>query len=335
MRPLHPPVVLALATAALAMSTAPPARAAQSPPTDGTVIVLNKQGNDASFIDLATGAIVATLPTGPNPHELVVTSDGATAIGTDYGGRTLTLFDVASASVVRTIDLGEYTRPHGIVVLPGDSLVAVTSESRGVVVVVRLADGALVEVLETRAQGSHMVAATADGTTLWTGDMGSNTVTELRRGTPGPVRAFPAPERPEAVQVTPDGSRVFAGSNATGRVTAWQTADGTATTVAEGFSWPYRIVLTPGVEQIIIPDLEAEVVRFLDGSDYTERGRLAFAGEAPQGVALHGDGRHLFLSLSGADRVAVIDHERREVVGTLPTGRSPDGIAWSPLVVRR
>lgn len=324
-----------LLLAALPLAGPSPVSAQAPGALEGTVIVLNKQGDNASFIDLASGAIVATLPTGPGPHELVTTSDGRIAVGTDYGGRTLTVFDVQQASVVRTIDLGEYTRPHGIVVLPGDSLVAVTSESRGAVVIARVSDGALVEVLETEAGGSHMVAATAEGTTLWTADMTSNTVTELRRGASAPVRTFPAPQRPEAVNVTPDGSRVFAGSNDTGRVTAWTTADGQPRTVAEGFAWPYRVFLTPGVTQIVIPDLGNEVVRFFDGVDYEELGRLDFTDQGPQGLVLHGDGRHLFLSLSAADRIAVIDLETRTVVGTLPAGRGPDGIAWSPHSVVR
>jgi hypothetical protein len=42
----------------------------------GTIVVLNKSGHDASFIDLASGSIVATLPTGRGPHELVITRDG-------------------------------------------------------------------------------------------------------------------------------------------------------------------------------------------------------------------------------------------------------------------
>ena len=42
----------------------------------GTIGVLNKSGHDASFIDLASGSIVATLTTRRGPHELIVTSDG-------------------------------------------------------------------------------------------------------------------------------------------------------------------------------------------------------------------------------------------------------------------
>lgn len=322
----------------LAVMAFPGSAAAQLPDgLSGTVVVLNKRGDDASFIDLASGRIVATAPTGVGPHELVVSSDGRIAVGTDYEGEvgTLSVFDVAAGDRVRVLDLSPYTRPHGIAFLPGDSLVAVSVEADNAVLLVRVADGEITQVLGTEAAGSHMVAATADGETLWTGDMGANTVTELDRAAGARVRALPAPAQPEAVNVTPSGDRVFAGSNATGRVTVFHTADGSSETVAEGFGWPYRMFLTPDGSQLIVPDLRREVVRFFDADRYEELGHLAFPGEAPQGLIMHGDGRHLFLSLSGADRIAVIDVPAREVVGYLPAGSSPDGIAWSPVPVGR
>ena len=303
----------------------------------GTVIVLNKSASTASFIDVAEGRIVATSSTGAGPHELVVSSDGRIAVGTDYGGgdATLSVFDVASAERIRVIELGSYTRPHGIAFLPGDELVTVTSESTGNVVIVRITNGEIVSAISTEANGSHMLGVTADGQTIWTGDMSSNTVTELSRRTGTKVRSFPAPQTLEAVNVSPDGSRVFAGSNDTGRVTAWTTADGRPTTVADGFGWPYRVFLTPDVRQIIIPDMRNQNLRFFDGTSYEELGWIDFAGEGPQGLTLHPDGRHLFLSLSSADRIAIVDIERREVVGYLPAGNGPDGIGYSPVRVAR
>lgn len=302
----------------------------------GTVLVANKSEATVSFVDLASSEIYATVSTGNGPHELVVSSDGRTAVVTDYGGggrggSTLTVIDVAAQRRQATIELGRYTRPHGIQFLPGDSLVAVTSEAGGAVVTVHVDRGEIVQVLETEASGSHMLGATADGATIWTGDMGSHTVTELSRATGGKVRSFRAPAQPEAINVTPDGTRVIAGSNGTGRITAWTTSDGQATTVAEGFGWPYRIFLTPGVERILIPDLENEVLRFFDGTTYEEIGQIDFPGEGPEGLILYPDGRHLFLSLARGNRIAIVDIESREVVGYLPAGAGPDGIGYSPL----
>lgn len=331
-----------LTTGALAaFALAPSCTIAQhGPPAGlyGTVVVVNKQGNDASFIDLETGDIVASAPTGTGPHELVVSPDGRLAVATNYGGgsaNTLTVFDIASAGVIRTIDLGRYTRPHGIAFMPDGDTVAVTSESTSHVVLARVSDGRVLNSILTEARGSHMLGLTGDGSTIWTGDMGSDTVTQLSVADGARIRSFPAPARPEAVNVTPDGARVFAGSNDTGRVTAFDTVDGTATPVAEGFGWPYRIFLTPGVEQIVIPDLEHETLRFFDGDTYAELGKIDFPGEGPQGLSLHPDGRHLFLSLARGNRIAVVDIDGRAVVGYLPAGEGPDGIGYSAVRVVR
>jgi len=105
--------------------------------------------------------------------------------------------------------------------------------------------------------------------------------------------------------------------------------------VAEEFGWPYRVFLTPGVEQIIIPDLRRETLRFFDGDTYDELGNIEFPGEGPEGLILHPDGRHLFLSLSRGNRIAIVDIDTREVLGFLPAGAGPDGIGYSAMRVAR
>ena len=331
----------AVAWTVLALLTCPavPAEAQAPPGLSGTIVVANKQAATATFIDLESGRIVGTVPTGQGPHELLVSSDGRRAVVTDYGGqgggRTLTVLDVASASLERTIELGDFRRPHGAAFLPGDTVVAVTAEASRAVVLVQVTDGEIVGVLETGAEGSHMVAATADGAWLYTGDIGSGTVSELDRRRLVKTRSFEAAPQPEAITVSPDGGRVFVGSNSEGTVSEIRTDDGRRREIADGFGWPYRIFLTPGVEQILVPDLSRQELRFFDGASYEELGRLDFAGGGPQGLTLHPNGRHLFLSLSAEGRIAIVDVHERSVVGYLPAGDSPDGIGYSPLTVSR
>lgn len=328
----------ALVFALVAYGTGAETVSAQAPEgLTGTILVLNKRGNDASFVDVGSGEIVATAPTGVGPHELVVLSDGRTAVGTDYEGSmgSLTVLDIPSGERVRTIDLTPYRRPHGIDVLPGDTVVAVTVEQDRAVLLVRIEDGEILEVIGTDAAGSHMVAVPADGRTMWTGDIGSNTVSQFSVGTGERLQVLDAPEQPEAINVTEDGGRVFAGSNATGVVSVFDTGTGRRTVVAEGFGWPYRVFLTPGAGQLIVPDMRREVLRFFDGESYQELGHVDLSGRGPQGLTLHPDGRHLFLSLSATDRIAVIDIEERRVLGHLPAGSSPDGIGFSPLTLAR
>jgi DNA-binding beta-propeller fold protein YncE len=177
-----------------------------------------------------------------------------------------------------------------------------------------------------------MVGVTADGATAWTGDMQDNTVTELNLGTGQYVRSFDVPQTPEAVNVTPDGSEVWVGSNATGRVSVVDAATGNVTTAAEGFGWPYRIRFTPDVRTVLLPDLRGEELRIIDRATHEERARIAFAGQAPQGITVTPDGRFAFLSLSGAGRIAIIDIAAGIVAGHLAAGDTPDGIVYTTRV---
>ena len=305
----------------------------------GTLIVTNKEPSTATIIDVASGRALATLPTGNGPHEVVLSKDGRIAVVTDYfgstgPGNTLTVIDVPAKSVVRTINLGQYTRPHGIVYLPGDSLVAVTSESTQNVVIVAVSSGEIRKAIPTQHQGSHMVAVTADGKRAWTGDMASNTVSELDIPSGAYVRSINVPAQPEAINVTPDGREVWVGSNSTGKVSVVDPATGSVTTAAEGVSWPYRVLFTPDLTTVIIPDLRKDEVRFLERATRRELSRLSMPGAGPQGVTLTPDGRYLLESLSQQSRVVVIDMKTRQIVGYVPAGRTPDGIAYTTSVYR-
>jgi DNA-binding beta-propeller fold protein YncE len=303
----------------------------------GTLVVTNKTPSTATIIDVASGQILATIPTGNGPHEVVLSSDGGTAVVTDYSGqpgKTLTVIDVPGRRVVRTIDLGDYRRPHGIVFLPGDSLVAVTSEQSGTVVLVQVREGIVRSAVPTTQAGSHMVGVSADGRLAYTGNMGSHTVSELDLRTGRFVRLWPVPTTPEAINVTPDGAEVWVGSNTTGKVSVLHPATGQVTTVAEGFGWPYRVLFTPDRSTVLLPDLKHEVLRFVDRASHRELGRIDFPGGAPQGITITPDGRYALESLSAQGRVEIVDVARRAVVGYLGAGETPDGIAYTTRVMR-
>lgn len=321
---------------ALALTVAGTA-AAQVPGLSGTLIVTNKTPSTATIIDVATGQALATLPTGTNPHEVVLSANGRTAVITDYGtgaSPTLTVIDVPAKRVVRTISLGQYTAPHGIVYLPGDSLVAVTSERTNHVVIVAVGSSEIRKAIPTNKRGSHMVGVTGDGRRAWTGDMGDHTVSELDVVAGTYVRSIAVPDQPEAINVTPDGREVWVGSNATGKVSVIDPATGSVTTAAEGVSWPYRILFTPDAKTVVIPDLRNHDVRFLERATRKELSRISLAGAGPQGVIMTPDGRYLLESLSAQARVVVIDMRTRAVVGHIPAGQTPDGIAYTPNVYR-
>lgn len=324
--------VVILLVAALLTAVSP--AAAQVAGLTGTLVVTNKQPSTATIVDVASGRTLATLPTGTNPHEIVLSSDGAIAAITDYGGarRTLTVIDVPGLRVARTVDLGEHRAPHGIAFLPGDRLVAVTCEQTNHVVIVDVVDGVVRQAVPTEAAGSHMIGVTADGTRAFTGNMGDHTVSELDLTNHRFVKHFPVPPVPEAINVTPDGREVWVGSNQTGQVSVLDPSTGAVTTAAEGLRWPYRMLFSPDGRLVIVPDPTLHEVRFIDRAARREVGRLPLPG-APQGVTITPDGRYVFQSLAADTRVAIIDPVRRSVLGHLRVGATPDGVAYTTRVL--
>jgi len=328
----------AVVTAGLVLTLATSA-AAQAPDLTGTLVVVNKGASSVSIIDVASGRELAVLPTGAGPHEVAISSDGRTAVVTDYGarqpGNSLTVIDVQDIEVTRTIDLGAHERPHGIAFLPGDDRVVVTSEATGSVIVVDIENGRIDDSLPTAQAGSHMLALPGPAASIWTSNVRDGTVSEIDMSTGTTARIIEVPAQPEAIGVTPDGIEVWVGSNQNGTVSVVDSKDGSVSQALDGFGWPYRVLFTPDGETALIPDLRGEELRVVDRESRSVRHVIPLSGGAPQGVAVTPDGRIAFQSLSDRARVVFIDLESGEILSQVSTGQGPDGVAYSPIVVAR
>ena len=305
-------------------------------PSD-VLVVVNKDASTVSVISLETGATLVTLPTGVGPHEAAASDDGRLAVVTNYGaqqgGNSLTVVDLGSLSVARTVDLGEYRRPHGIVFLPDNRRVAVTSETSGMVLVVDVTTGRIVSARPTAQEGSHMVVAARDGRRAFTANIrsGSMTALDLDSGEP---RSLPVSTQTEAIGVSPDGAQVWVGSNDQGTVTVVRTAEWRVIDTLNVGGQPYRIVFSPDGRRVLVTTPASDEVRLFDAATRRELGRLktpASSGAAgqPFGVAWSPDGKLGYITLRGAAQVAVVDIEKMSLLRHLTAGPGADGIAFA------
>ena len=217
--------------------------------------------------------------------------------------------------------------------MPGDDVVAVTTEQSRHVVLVDVETGEVVSELPTDGEVSHMLAIPGSADLIYTSDIRDATVTEIEVARGAAVRKFQVPVTPEAVGVTPDGSEVWVGSNDLGVVSVVNTANGEVAQALEDFGWPYRVVFSDDGETALIPDLRGNELRIVDVDSRSEKTRVSFPDAGPQSVVFSADGKYAFQSLSQQDRVAVIKLESGAVVGYLPAGYRPDGVAHTARVV--
>ena len=314
----------------------------------GTVIVSNMNDHTVTLVDAATGAVRATLPTGIGPHEVAASHDGRWAAVSNYGvrgqpGRTITVIDVAAASVARTIDLMTHQRPHGMAFLPGDSLLLVTSERSQAVLVVDFRSGQLRATRATRGRASHMLAVDAMGRTLVTANIADGTVSWIAPLDTAQARVYPAARQGEGVAVSPDGARIWVGSNRDSLVVVLNAATGAPIDTLRGFGLPYRLAASPNGEMVVITDPARGEIGIFDAVSRRLRFTIKVPGDSlvstaevpgspsPEGVAITSDSRWAFVTLQGRNRVATIDLLRGVIVAYAPTGVWSDGVAWSPV----
>jgi DNA-binding beta-propeller fold protein YncE len=337
----------ACASGTQASGSAASANAAAAADPVGTVIVANMGDNTATLIDVASKRVVATLPTGNGAHEVAVSHDGRWAVVSNYGvrgapGNTLTVIDVPAAAVTRTIDLGEFRRPHSSAFLPGDSQFVVTSEMAKAIVLVDFKAGTVIGSIPTNHPASHMLAVTADARRIYTANIADGTVSEIDGPGRKFVREYTVAPQVEGIAVSPGGEQVWVGSNKSNTVTILDPKAGAIAGTIAGFGMAYRLAVTPDNRTVVITDPPNAVVRIIDRVTRKDRATVKIPAEgvtdkaefpgspSPEGIILSRDGRTAFVALQGNSRVAIIDIGTGSILGYVPTGAGPDGIGYSP-----
>jgi YVTN family beta-propeller protein len=316
-----------------------------------TLVVGNKAEATASILDLPSRRVIMTLPTGKGPHELAVSPNGRLALVANYGaaedGSTLTLIDLPSVAVVKTIDLGQYRRPHGLLWLD-NRRVLVTSEMSKNLLEVDVEEGKVVRALPTGQNTSHMVAVSPDGSRAFVANIksGSMTAFDLKAGKK--LRDVKTGKGAEGITVTPDGREVWVTNREKNTVSVIdaQTLKVLATLKSPGY--PIRAKVTPDGKHVLVSNAKSGDLAVFSVTDRKLERRIRFdskavanpderllkdfgASPAPVGILIAPDGKRAFVALTNADQIAIVDLADWTVTGALKAGKEPDGMGYSIL----
>src|SRR5437773_8308951 len=85
-------------------------------PASGSLLVLAKSDQTLSIVDPTTLNVLGRVPSGPDPHEVVASTDGRFAYISNYngGGNMISVVDLAAVKASPPIDLGPLRAPHGL-----------------------------------------------------------------------------------------------------------------------------------------------------------------------------------------------------------------------------
>jgi YVTN family beta-propeller protein len=336
--------------------------AAETPHT--SLLVLAKHEQALFIVDPATLTVVARVPAGPDPHEVIADADGKLAYISNYGGgtyNTITVVDLVAQRALPVIDLGALRGPHGLTFVGGK--LWFTAEGAKVVGSYDPATQKIDWVLGTGQDRTHMIYVFPSVNPIVTSNVSSATVTIIEKGNspdrgpggppaggpgmpqepggppaggpPGPPRAnwtetvVPVGRGSEGFDVSPDGKEIWVANAQDGTISVIDAANKKVVqTLDANVRGANRLKFTPDGKLVFVSSLDEPDLLVVDSASRKEVKRVKI-GHGAAGILMQPDGQRAYVACTPDDYVVVIDIKTLEMTGKISAGKNPDGLAWA------
>jgi len=351
----------ALLTLTIAMAGA--TLTAQSVPQE-TLLALSKRDHTLAVVDPGSLKVLAKVPIGNDPHEVIASTDGKTAYVSNYGFgayNTLAVVDLVAQKALPPIDLGPLRGPHGLDFQGGK--LWFTAEAAKAIGSYDPASGKVDWALGTGQNRTHMIFVTADLKQIVTTNVSSGTVSIIEKAPPRPPGPPPGLQPPpnntqgapspgpggpmgppsgdwdqtvvrvgngsEGFDVSPDGREIWVANAQEGTISIINLASKTVSdTLAANVSGANRLKFTPDGSRVLVSSLRGTGLAVFDVATRKEVKRIT-VGHGAAGIVMQPDGSRAFVACTPDNYVAVIDLKSLQVTGQIDVGPQPDGLAWA------
>lgn len=322
--------VLLFAALASAASTPPPA-----------LLVLSKGETALAIVDPSDLKIIHSVPCGPDPHEVVASSDGKLAYVSNYGGgayNTLSVVDLVGQTAQPKIDLGALRGPHGLVY--SHDKVWFTAEAAKAIGSYDPATKKIDWILGTGQNRTHMLWLSEDLQHIVTSNVNSATVSLIDRiysqgGGPVPPHpdwnetVVPVGHGSEGFDVSPDGREIWVANAQDGTISIVDVAQKKVVqTLDANVKSANRLKFTPDGKLVFVSMLNGSDVSVFDAASRAVRMRIPI-GHGAAGILMQPDGARVYVACTPDNYVAVIDLKSLAVSGRIGPIQHPDGLAWA------
>jgi YVTN family beta-propeller protein len=329
---------------------APVAVVAQSTP-QRTLLALSKREHSLAMVDPATLQVIGRAPVGPDPHEVIASSDGKTAYVSIYGGgryHALSVIDLVEKKALPDIDTGALNGPHGLTFVGGK--LWFTAEGAKAIASYDPATAKIDWIMGTGQNRTHMIYVTPDEKQIYTTNISSASVSILEKvalppmGPPPGMRPPPGGAQPrmewnqtviavgkgdEGFDVSPDGRELWTANAQDGTLSVidLQSRKVTATLDAKTFG-ANRLKFTPDGKLVLISRLSDGDLAIYEAAS-RKHFKTVHIGHGAAGILMDPDGQRAFIACSPDNYIVVLDLKTLEVTSHIDVGGEPDGLAWA------
>jgi YVTN family beta-propeller protein len=306
---------------------------------------LSKTDHTLAIVDPVTLKVIARIPVGTDPHEVIASTDGKMTFVSIYGGGSLhelDVIDLVAQKPLLNFDTKPLNGPHGLAFVGGK----LWFSAEGAKSVGRYdpATNQLDWCMGTGQDRTHMIYVTDDGKNVYTTNVSSGTVSILTDSLIQPPGFAPPGAKPhldwfqtvipvgrgsEGFDVSPDGRQLWTAAADDGTISIIDLASRkVAAKIDAGVVGANRLKFTPDGKRVLITSLRNGDLVVYDAQSHQELKRLNI-GHGAAGILMDPDGSRAFIGCTADNYVAVIDLKTLAVSGHVDVGGGPDGLAWA------
>ncbi len=342
------PLRAAITLIALTLSTTLPSSSIQA---QTTLLALSKHDHTLSVIDPTTLKTLYTLPVGPDPHEVIASTDGTTAYVSNYGFGaydTLAVLDLAHHQALSSINLGPLRGPHGLAF--ADGKLYFTSEVAKAIGRFDPSTQKIDWILGTGQNRIHMIHVSPDAQQIIATNVNSGTVTLADIEpviTPGPPPGPQPPPGPppvrkdwnetivpvgrgsEGFDLSPDHKEIWVANAQDGTISIIDyAAKKVIETLHPNVLSANRLKFTPDGKHILVSLLRSPDLVILDAATRKVIKRLPI-GTGAAGILIDPTANRAFVACTPDNKISIIDLNTLAITITIPNIAEPDGMAWA------
>ena len=310
------------------------------------LLALSKTDHTLSIVDPVTLKVVAKMPVGPDPHEVIASADGTRAWVSNMlnsQGHELDVLDLVNHKALPSIDTAPMVGLHGLDFQGGK----VWFTAQGAKAIGRLdpSTGKTEWIMGTGQDFTHLIRVMPDGQTIFVSNAHSASVSIManrevppdptHHARPGPaerdwfVTTIPTSLGTEGFDVSPDWKELWTAAASDGRLWIIDTAKRkVAASIDAKLNGANRLKFTPDGKRVLISILSTGDLFVYDVTSRKEVKRVSL-GKGCAGILMDPDGSRAFVGCTAANYVAVVDLKTLTVTSHLDVGGGPDGLTWA------
>jgi len=324
-------LVAGIFLALIAYSSLVSAQAVQAPtPTEPKLaIVLNSAEASVSLIDMPTRKVIKTVPVGKEPHHLMITPDQKTLLIANAAGNDVVLMNPVNGELTGKIP--DIIDPYQIGYSPNHKWF-IANGNRLDRVDIYVADGSNLKLAKTIKIGktpSH-IAFTSDSKIAFITLQDSSELAAIDLSTQTVLWKMPTGNTPAGVWMTPGDQYLLLGITGEDNVQVidWKNRKEVKRIFTGKAAHNFRPL--GDKKHVFVSNRVASTISLIDMQTLEKLGDITGLPSGPDDMEITPDGKTMWVTFRFAKKVGVIDIPSMKLIATIPVGKSPHGIFFTP-----